>query len=95
MDSLNSSNLGELLFNMFVGATGGDFLLLAIAFIAILGMAFVYTKSKASTSIIVTVGFAFMFSFFVPELIFIWWLSIIASVFILINALKKWITGAN
>lgn len=93
MGITDTNNVPDLLFQSFVGITGGDFLLLAILLIAIVAFGLIYARAKASTSIIVIVGLTFVMSFFVSELIFVWWLAIIGSIFVLINGLRKWITG--
>lgn len=93
MSILDSNNVSDLLFNTFVGVTSGDWLFLAILLIGIVGMALIYARAKASTSIIVVVSLTFLMSFFVSELIFVWWLAIIGSIFVLMNGLRKWITG--
>lgn len=89
----DTNNLIELIATSLIGSTSGDWMILAIIFMATLGMGLIYARAKASTAVAVIAAVALMFSFVVDGLMFIWWLAIIASIFILINGLRKWITS--
>ena len=89
----DTNSIIEVVTYNLVNSVSGDWTLLAIFFMATLGMALVFSKAKASTSIATMAGVTIMFSFIVPGLMFLWWLAIIAAIFVLINGLRKWITS--
>jgi hypothetical protein len=89
----DSNNLPGLIGNALVGSIGGDWLLLAILFILIIGIALIYARARAS--LVLTVGMisVFIFGLLVPELTFLFWLILLISGFVLIMGLRRWLTS--
>ena len=81
-------------YNTLVGTVGGDWILLGILIFAVIGIALVLGRAKASTVVMVGVSMAFIFGLLIPgAFMFIFWIAIIGAMFVLINGLRKWITG--
>lgn len=80
-------------YNTLVGVFGGDFMLLALFLLVGIASVFVLARVKASSALIIGVFFVFIFAAILQQLFFIFWLIIIASLFVLINGLRKMITG--
>jgi len=91
----DTNNIMDFFTQSMLGAVSGDWMLLAVLFIAALAMTLVFAKAKASTSVAVIAAVGIMFSFVVDGLMFIWWLAIIGAIFVLINGLRKWITSQS
>jgi hypothetical protein len=71
----------------------GGLLFIGIIFFICVMVALMYGKVKASTSVMVGASMAVMLSFVVTGFGFIFWIAILASLFVLINAIRKRITG--
>jgi hypothetical protein len=79
--------------NLLGGITGGDIILMGFLFFLIVTVGLIMAKVKASTAVMVGVSIAFMFAFYAGAFIVIFWIALIAALFVLINGLRKWITG--
>lgn len=90
---VDTNNLPELLGNALIGATGGDWLILAILFILILGIVLIYARARASLVLAVGMISVFIFGLLVPQLTFLFWLILLISGFILIMGLRRWLTS--
>jgi len=81
-------------YDTMIGSVGGDWILLGILVFAVIGIALIMGRAKASTVLMVGVSMAFVFGLLIPSaFMFIFWIAIIGAVFVLINGLRKWITG--
>jgi hypothetical protein len=80
-------------YNSITGIFGGDVLLLGILLLLCVSAIFVVARVKASSALMIGAFMVFIFSIVVGQLFFVFWLIIIASLFILINGLRKQITG--
>jgi len=89
----DANTVQEFMLNTFVGITGGNFLLLGILVFLIIGFALIYGKARASTVVMIGASFVFVFSLLDSQFAFLFWLALIASIFVLINGLRKWITS--
>ena len=89
----DASTVQDLLANIFICITGGDFLLLGILFIAIIGIVLIYARARASLVLVVGAVLIFIFGILVPSIAFIFWIILIASAFILIMGLRRWLTS--
>jgi hypothetical protein len=75
------------------GFVGGDVIVLGmLVFGCVLG-GLIFSKARAGTVVVVTTALAFMISIVESEFMFLFWVSIIVSLFVLINGLRKWMTG--
>lgn len=90
---VDTNNITGLIGNTLIGATGGDWLLLAILFILILGIALIYARARASLVLVVGLISVFIFGLLVPQLTFLFWLILLISGFILIMGLRRWLTS--
>lgn len=75
------------------GLAGGDTVILGIIIFTLVLLALVWVKAKASVVICVGISIAFMLSFVNPDFIFLFWIALIASAFVLVNGLRKMFTG--
>lgn len=76
----------------YLPGEGGLLFIGILFFLAIMGY-LLMGKVKASTAVMVGASMAVMLSFVVSGFGFIFWIAILASLFILINGLRKRITG--
>ena len=90
----DTNSIIEFGVSTLLGATGGNMIFLGILFFLGLGVILIMGKAKASTVVMVGVSFSILFGILVPWA-FMWivWIAILASLFVLINGLRKWITG--
>jgi hypothetical protein len=80
--------------NMLGGLLGTDSLvMLGIVFFLCIAVAMIWARLKAGTSVMIGAVMAVMLSFVAPEFGFLFWLAILASLVVLINALRKMWTG--
>lgn len=68
---------------------GGDTVLLGIGFFLIIAAVLLIAKTRASGVVAVGIGIAYFLSLFNPAFQFIFWLGVIAGVFMLIMGLRK------
>ena len=82
-------------FNTLVDISGGgNWIFLGIILFGIIGYFLLRTGARASTVVMVGVGLASIFIYAaVPEFQFLFWIAILGAMFVLINGLRKWITG--
>lgn len=80
--------------NVLGGLLGTDSLiLLGILFFLGVCVALIWARAKAGTSVMIGAAMAVMLSFFVPEFGFLFWIAILVSIVVLINALRKMWVG--
>lgn len=89
----DSNSLTGFLYNSLVGSTGGDFLLLGLLVLLIVGMAFIVGRVKAGTALMVGVFLVFVFALFVPSLMVLFWIILVVSLVVLVNGLRKMFIG--
>ena len=89
----DASTVTDLFYNSFVEWTGGDYVIIGIGVLFMLAMALIMAKARSSTAVVVGMAMAFILSIFNPAFAFIFWLAVIGSVFVLVNGVRKWITG--
>jgi hypothetical protein len=90
----DTNTLSTFFFHTFEGMVSGDFILLGILIMLIIGIALILAKARASTVIMVETSIVFIFALLIPSaFMFVYWIVILASIFVLINGLRKWITG--
>ena len=80
--------------NILGGLLGTDSLLL-LGILLFLGIcvALIWARVKAGTAVMIGATMAVMLSFFVPEFGFLFWIAILVSIVVLINALRKMWVG--
>lgn len=89
----DSNTLVGFATNTVVGMVGGNWLLLGIIFFIIIAMALIWGRARASLVLMTGFGCVFVFSLLSESFTFLFWLTIIASIFVLLNGLRKWFTG--
>jgi hypothetical protein len=87
------SSITGLFDAIFTGITGGNLLIMAILFIAIIGVVLIYAKARASLVLVVSAILVFIFGMLVPSMAFIFWIILLASGFMLIMGLRRWLTS--
>lgn len=89
----DTNSFTGFVFNTLVTSVGGDLLILGLVVFAGLAGLLLLSGARASTAIMIGVGFVFMFSLLVPAFAFLFWLAVIVALFVLINALRKQVTS--
>jgi hypothetical protein len=80
--------------NSMVGMFGdGAFILIGILFFLVIAYFAIVSKARTGTMVMIGASIAVMFSFIAPEFGFLFWIAILVAGFVLINGLRKWITG--
>ena len=79
--------------NWLGGITSGDMILLGILVFAGIMLVLVFAKVKASTALMVGVSVMFMFAMVASAFMIFFWIALIISIFVLINGIRKWVTG--
>ena len=87
------SSITGLFDAIFTGITGGNLLIMAILFIAIIGLVLIYARARASLVLVVGAILVFIFGILVPSMAFIFWIILLASGFMLIMGLRRWLTS--
>lgn len=80
-------------YNILVGSTSGDFLLLALLVLVVVALAFIVGKVKAGTALMVGLFLTFVFALFVPALMVLFWIIVIVSILIMVNGLRRTWSG--
>jgi hypothetical protein len=91
----DTNSVVGMAFNTLVDVSGGgNWIFIGILLFAVIGWWLMKSGARASTVVMVGVSLAtIMIYAVVPEFQFIFWIAIIAAMFVLINGLRKWITG--
>ena len=91
----DTNNVVGMAFNTLVDVSGGgNWIFVGIILFAVVGWWLMKTGARASTVVMVGVSLSMIMIYaVVPEFQFIFWIAIIAAMFVLINGLRKWITG--
>jgi len=89
----DGSSVSELVGSVINSFIGGDWLFFGIVIMLLLAVAFIFGKAKTGTAVVIGMGFLFFISLFNPVFWFGWWLGLAVGAFVLINALRKQITG--
>jgi hypothetical protein len=74
------------------GLFGGDIILFGIILFILIIIGLVLAKAKAGVVISVSVALAFLLSLSAPEFMFLFWIAIVVSLFVLIAGLRRWMT---
>ena len=89
----DTNNIVNLFGNSLIGATGGDWILLGILFIIIIGFALLMGRARAGLVIMVGVASIFVFSIIEPAFAFMFWVALIISLLVLVMGLRRWLTS--
>ena len=91
----DTNNVVGFAFNTLVDVSGGgNWIFVGILLFAVIGWWLMKSGARASTVVMVGVSLSMIMIYaVVPEFQFIFWIAIIAALFVLINGLRKWITG--
>jgi hypothetical protein len=71
----------------------GNMLFIGIILFLCVAVAMLWARVRAGTAVMIGATMAVMMSFVTREFSFLFWLAILASLFVLINGLRKRITG--
>ena len=90
----DTNNIVGLVSNSLIGATGsGDWIILGILFLAIIGFALLMGRARAGLVIMVGVASIFVFSIIEPAFAFMFWVALIISLLVLVMGLRRWLTS--
>jgi len=91
----DSNSLLDLGGNAFFFATGGDWILYGIIVILMVAIALLGANGKSGAAVVVGMSIAFLLSLKNPAFLFIFWLGAVLSILMLMNGVRKWITGTQ
>ena len=91
----DSSTLMELGGNTMFFATGGDWIIFGIVVILMVAIALLGANGKSGAAVTVGMSIAFLLAYMNPAFLFIFWLGAVASILMLVNGIRKWITGTQ
>ena len=89
----DTNNIVNLFGNSLIGATGGDWILLGILFIIIIGFALLMGRARAGLVVMVGVASIFVFSIVAPAFAFMFWIALIISIMVLVTGIRRWLTS--
>ena len=79
--------------NTIVEFTGGDFIIIGLAIFAMLALVLLFAKVRSGAAIVIGVGFSYLLSVLTPEFAFVFWIAIIAGIFMMVQGFRKQSTG--
>jgi hypothetical protein len=79
--------------NFFTTLTGGDLIILGILLMIAVIVFLVMSGTKSSTSLSIGLAMIFLIAIFASSFMALFWIIIIVAMFILINGLRKKLTG--
>ena len=89
----DSNNIIGLAETIGYGIVGGDIILLGFLVMLIILSLLVMAKAKAGTSIVIIASMIFLLSLLNNQFMFVFWIILVISVFILILEIYKRFTG--
>ncbi len=89
----DSNTVAGFGWNTIVEFTGGDWILIGLVIFAMLALVMLFAKVRSGAAIVIGVGFSYLLSTFVPDFAFIFWIAIIAGMFMLVQGMRKQSTG--
>ena len=89
----DSNSVAGFVNSIIYSTIGGDWLLFGICVMVVVCIALIFAKAKTGLAVAAGMSFIFFISLLNPVFWFAWWLAILVAAFILINALRKQITG--
>lgn len=89
----DSNNIIGLAESIGYGVVGGDIILLGFLVMLIILSLLVMAKAKAGTSVVIIASMIFLFSILDNRFMFVFWIILVISVFILILEIYKRLTG--
>ena len=79
--------------SIFIQSAGGNMIFLGILLFIGLAMLLVMARARAGTSILVMATLSFTLSLLTPEFMIVFWVILLISIIVLVNALRKRFTG--
>lgn len=89
----DSNNIIGLAESIGYSVVGGDIILLGFVVMLIILSLLVMSKAKAGTSVVIIASMIFLFSILNNQFMFVFWIILVISVFILILEIYKRLTG--
>lgn len=89
----DSNNIIGLAESIGYSVVGGDIILLGFVVMLIILSLLVMAKAKAGTSVVIIASMIFLFSILDNRFMFVFWIILVISVFILILEIYKRLTG--
>jgi len=89
----DSNSVVELIGSAVTGSVGGDTILLGILFIVLISFVLLKAQVKAGNVLAIGVCITFTFSLLNPAFSFVFYIVLTASIFILINGIRKMTQG--
>lgn len=90
---IDSNNIIGLAESIGYSVVGGDIILLGFVVMLIILSLLVMAKAKAGTSVVIIASMIFLFSILDNRFMFVFWIILVISVFILILEIYKRLTG--
>lgn len=89
----DANTLAGFAYNVVVEFTGGDWIFVGIGVLVLLGLLMALAGVRSGGVVAISVSFIFALSLLYPGFIFIFWIGFIIAVFVLMNAIRKKLTG--
>jgi len=75
--------------NAIVEFTGGDFIFIGLGIFVLLGLLLLFAKVRSGGAIVIGVGFSYLLTVFTPEFAFVFWIALIAGIFVLVQGFRR------
>ena len=89
----DSNNIAAFGWNTIVEFTGGDWIFIGLGIFILLALVLLLGKVRSGAAIVIGVSCSYLLTLFDPNFKFIFWIALIAGVFILVQGLRKQSTG--
>jgi hypothetical protein len=89
----DANSLGGLIYSGVIDFTGGDWILLGIGILVLLAFLVAFARVRSGGVVAIATAFIFVLSILDSRFMFIFWIALIISIFILVNAIRKKIVG--
>jgi hypothetical protein len=89
----DANTLSGFMYNVVIDFTGGDWILVGIGLLILVGLLLALGGVRSGGAIAIVISIVFALSLLDSSFIFIFWIGFIIAVFVLMNAIRKKITG--
>ena len=89
----DANTIVDLFFQTAVGMSSGSFVLMGFLALLCVGVVLILAKAKISTVLVSGTCIIFVFAFFDPVFMVMFWAAVVVSLLMLINGLRKQFTG--
>ena len=89
----DANTVAGLAYNFVIEFTGGDWIFLGIIILVLLAFLVAFARVRSGGVVAIATAFVFVLSILDSRFMFIFWIALIISIFILVNAIRKKIVG--